>query len=336
MGALSAWSTLRALNYDPDPIEAVDVVTERPPEVLLPGDTFTVLSWNLQFAGSRKHHFFYDGGEAVHVPLEDVLETTAAIRAALIDIDPDIALLQEVDREADRTGHRDQLHRYMGAGRWRCRASTPYHRCRYVPHPAGAHMGQVDLNLAVLSRFALEEAERVQLPKLKEPWLRQVFNLKRALLHARIPVAGAAPIRVGNTHLSAFSHGDGTLAKQVAVLDRWMSRGERFVLAGDFNLLPPGDDAARLGEDGALYADDRNPMEALLPARRDAFSPALLAEPARTYLPFGAAEPDRKIDYVFVGEDIEVVEVKVFREYSELSDHLPVWVKLRVPGAASR
>ena len=24
--------------------------------------------WNVQYAGSRKHHFFYDGGEAVHVP----------------------------------------------------------------------------------------------------------------------------------------------------------------------------------------------------------------------------------------------------------------------------
>lgn len=331
MGALSAWSGLRSLNYDPDEVEPVEVVTERPPEVLRPGDTFTVLSWNLQFAGSRKHHFFYDGGEAVHVPLEDVLETAAAIRDALVAIDPDVALLQEVDRDADRTGRRDQLHHYMGGGRWRCRVSTPYHRCRYVPHPSHQHMGRVDLNLAVLSRFGLAAARRVQLPKLKEPWVRQVFNLKRALLAAEVPVEGAAPLRIGNTHLSAFSHGDGTLAKQVAVLDRWMSRGERFVLAGDFNLLPPGDESTRLGEDGVLYADDRNPLEDLLPARREAFSPSWLADEARTYLPYGAELPDRKIDYVFVGDTMEVVEARVYREYSALSDHLPVLVRLRVP-----
>lgn len=331
MGVLGGWSLLRELSYAPGPVEPVSVVTERAPAVLRPGDTFTLLSWNLQFAASRKHHFFYDGGDAVHVPLEDVLETTAAIRDALVAVDPDVALLQEVDREADRTGHVDQLHHYMGGGRWCCRTSTPYHRSRYVPHPKGAHMGRVDLNLAVLSRFALEGAERIQLPRLKEPWLRQVFNLKRALLHARIPVEGAAPLRVGNTHLSAFSHGDGTLSEQVAVLDRWMRAGDRFVLAGDFNLLPPGDDAGRLGEDGALYADARNPMEALLPGWPEAFGPGLLEDAARTYLPYGAERPDRKIDYVFHGAPVEVVEARVLREYDALSDHLPVWVKLRIP-----
>ena len=33
---------------------------------------FSLLNWNLQFAGSRKHNFFYDGGDAVDVPINDL------------------------------------------------------------------------------------------------------------------------------------------------------------------------------------------------------------------------------------------------------------------------
>ncbi len=330
MAALGVWAGLRLLIDEPAPEEAVRVITEREPAALSPGDRFSLVCWNLQFAGSRRHHFFYDGGEVVRVPRSEVLRTTAAIGRALTELDPDVVLLQEVDRCADRTGRVDQLQAYLQAGNWACWASAPYHRCRYLPYPAGEHLGRVDMHLALLSRFALEDARRLQLPKLREPWLRRALNLKRALLHARIPVRGGGAIRLGNTHLSAFSRGDGTLARQVAVLDRWMDGGEPYLLGGDFNLLPPGDVPDRLGDDRDLYADRSNPIEALIPKRPEVFGPDLLAERARSYLPFGAAAPDRKIDYAFAG-GLEVIEARVIRDY-DLSDHLPLWVRLRVPG----
>ena len=68
-----------------------------------------VLSWNIQFAASTKHNFFYEGGTAVSVPsADDVHATLDTIAATIQKEDPDIVLLQEVDRGARRTWYIDE------------------------------------------------------------------------------------------------------------------------------------------------------------------------------------------------------------------------------------
>ena len=298
--------------------------------MLEPGEVFTVLNWNLQYAASRKHHFFYDGGPAVHVPPEDVVETIKKIQAVIAAVDADLVLLQEVDRGSWRTSNLDQLEVLTDPARWPVWLSAPYHRSGYVPHPSGDHLGKVDMHLALLSRLAVDSPVRIDLPRLDEPWVRQVFNLKRALMAWEIPVVGQAPLRFGNTHLSAFSHGDGTLGRQVEVLREWMARSGRVILAGDFNALPPGDDRSRLPEGGKHYADDIKPLEVLTRDFAEVSGSEALSPDWYTYLPFGAESPDRKIDHIFFGKDIEVLEARVLSEYSDISDHLPIWIKARV------
>lgn len=336
------------LEHRPDPVEAVVVEclggAAAPPSAqakpnLRAGHAFTVVSWNLQYGAGRKHRFFYDGGDAVHVPLADVQEAMAGIQEALRRYDPDISLLQEIDRDSDRTQRMDQLPLLAGldgAGA-HCVAAATYHRSRWVPAPMPVPLGRVDMNLGVLVRGPLFDAKRLALPLLDESRVRQIFNLKRAVLTGELPIDGHdRPLRVAVTHLSAFSRGDGTLDRQVAELKRWMEAqsedpAQPWILAGDFNLLPPGDDPTRLAVESDLYADGRNPIDALIPQFRTAFSvAALLAEDARTYVPYGAAAPDRKIDYVFVGGPIDVISAEVDRSVIALSDHLPIVLKLRI------
>ena len=161
----------------------------------------------------------------------------------------------------------------------------------------------------------------------------QAFNLKRALLEGEVKTEGLDHnLALANTHLSAFSRGDGTLGKQVATLADWMGRRpahQPWILAGDFNLLPPGDYPQRLTTESELYADANNPIETLLPRFQEIAADPL--DPAnRTYLPFGAAEPDRKIDYVFYGGPLKLVEAEVLRSASAISDHLPLRVVFEV------
>ena len=131
---------LGSLVKDPAPIEPVPSVCVGETRDLAPGAEFTVLVWNLQFAASRKHKFFYDGGEAVHVPQEDVEETLDAMVGVLAQVDADLVLLQEVDRDSARTHRIDQLERL--AEDWPCHLSAPYHRVAYVPHPPEKHLGR--------------------------------------------------------------------------------------------------------------------------------------------------------------------------------------------------
>lgn len=331
--------TLMGMEFDPPPTMRVDVHNQRPSQALPLNESLTLLCWNLQFAGSRKHHFFYDGGQAVHVPKEDVLHTLEAITQVFKEVDADILLLQEVDRHTDRTANIDQLEILRGYTLGLNWASTPYHKVPYVPHPSFKPMGRVNLHLSILSKYRLLDATRTQLALLQEPRWRQYFNLKRAILETRMPIGtGQQHLIVANTHLSAFSHGDGTLSKQIATLKSWMDKqppDQPWILAGDLNLLPPNDVPERLGEDAALYADDINPIAQLYDGYTEVFEDALANE-NRTYLPVGSDKPDRKIDYIFYGGPIEILEATVLSDHHTISDHLPLQLQFRLTTSPSK
>lgn len=324
-------AALRRVEHQPPPEGPADHFTSAPPRPIRPGEVITVLSWNLQFAAGTRHHFFYDGGRAVFVPPDEVRATLKAQGEALRAMAPDLALLQEVDRGADRTGRVDQLPPLAEAMGATGAASAVIHRALYVPTPSHRPMGRVELHQATCSTRGLARAGRTALPLMREARWRQVFNLKRALLWAELPVEGRArPLWVGNVHLSAFSRGDGTLQAQVerlcAVIQA-LPPDQPWILAGDFNLLPVGDDPRRLGEHAAEYTDDPNPLAALTALAREAF-PAPLAPESRTYIPFGGAA-DRKIDHVFTGGPVEVLQAEVETRYDALSDHRPLVVQLK-------
>lgn len=332
--ALAALVALAFLTeHKPASEEEATVVSAGAAQPLEVNTTFTVLSWNLQFGAGRKREFFYDGGPAVHVPEADVRATMAKMREALAGAGPDIALLQEVDRNCKRTAYIDQLPAYVQGARAASYVSVPYHRSPFVPKPLTNPLGRVDMHLAILSRALLTHAVRRQLALKQTLRLVQVFDLKRALLTAEVEVAGLdKPLKIAVTHLDAFSYGDGTLSKQVAALEEWMAShapDQPWILAGDFNLLPPSDSPDRLNESRPLYTDAKNPMERLIPRFREVLGDQL--DPRnRTYLPFGDNAADRKIDYFFVGGPIEVIEARVMHEHKELSDHLPIMAMLRI------
>lgn len=335
-GALAQLAEVAGIAWRPVDEEPVPVLRGGEAGVLRRGEPFRVATWNLQFAGTRRRKFFYDGGEAVHVPEADRDHGLSTITSELSAIDADLLLLQEIDRDSDRTGRLDQLGVLRGATAYAAWATASCHRCRFVPVPAREPLGRVDLHVALAARFALGAGRRIQLPLLDEPRWRKAFNLKRCLLTAEVPVEGRArPLHVAVTHLSAFSRGDGTLGRQVAVLRAWMEARERagdaFVLGGDLNLLPPGDDPTRLGADAVEYADRPNPIEALIPRFRSVIAPDRLREPANaTYLPWGAERADRVLDYVFVSDDVEVVEAAPRQRPDPISDHHPVVATLRI------
>ena len=63
-------------------------------------------------------------------------------------------------------------------------------------------------------------------------------------------------------------------------------------------------------------------------ARRDAL------QAIRTYLPFGAREPDRIIDYGFAGREVTLVGAEVLQE-RDISDHLPFVIHMALEPRAT-
>jgi len=300
------------------------------------GEAIRALVWNIQFSAGRANEFFYDGGPSVSVTEKEVVDTLDAIGEVIARFDPDIVILQEVDRDSRRTHYIDQHEELLQRTPYACHASTPYFKGGYVPHPPHEHLGQVDMHLAIFSKYKLGSSTRHQLPLLKESWIRQQFNLKRALMETRFPIAGGGTFLAYNTHLAAFSRGDGTLEEQTNEVERHLASAEKegipWLIGADFNALPPGDDPVRLGTAADLYAET-SPITSIYEKYNPGYSLDVYRdEPKlfRTWIPYGSERADRALDYVFTGANVDIQLFGVMRQVIGASDHHPLLVEFTI------
>ena len=132
---------------------------------------------------------------------------------------------------------------------------------------------------------------------------------------------------------------DATLAQPMAVLDARATAAERagvpWVLAGDLNALPPGESPdSVLERDRDQYPEAASPVTVLYEHHVPAMTPdQYRADPGawRTYLPPGATTADRTLDYAFLGSRVEKLDHRVLTDVTDVSDHLPLLLEIRVP-----
>ena len=308
--------------YRPSKQERITPAHPFEASAILPS-TFTLVSWNIQYCASRSLHFFYDGGPYVHAPSDVIKDTMHKIGAFLAQEKIDIIALQEVDRNSKRTQGIDQYRGLRQHVRHHSSACATYFKAPFIPIPTSNPLGKVHTDLVTIASAQIQDAYRYQLALLKESKIRQSLNLKRAILETKFRTA-KGPLFVANTHLSAFSFQDGTQHKQVQQLQDWINtrpQGSRWIIAGDFNLLPMHDNPERLLTPKHYHDTDHNPLAALIPKYKHVF---VQNEP--TYLPYGHSRPDRKLDFILYSDGLTVDDAKIWNNVL-LSDHLPLWAK---------
>ncbi len=195
---------------------------------------------------------------------------------------PDIVALQEVSRGWAIDGAFDMLP-------WLSRRLN-------MPYVWGPAADSVWGN-AVLSRYPIVHAETHPMPNNDR------LRLNRAFTVVVVDVGEANPITVIATHLHHPRDGGAERVPQVqALLDYWAG-AEKTVLLGDLNALPDEPEIELLRKAGLV----------------DAFDAAGAAPPGYTA---PAEDPQRRIDYIWVSDDLEA-SVFVTRE-SQASDHFAV------------
>jgi endonuclease/exonuclease/phosphatase family metal-dependent hydrolase len=213
-----------------------------------------VINHNIKYGGARLLFFWECLGDRYNMTEAEVTGHLDAIVEFINTTQPDILMLQEVDRLSARSVYIDQVQYILDRTHLNFGAYASQHSVDFLPTDGMAHM---DFGNATLSRWPIEKAERHALPLVaSHPGYYRYLYLKRHILDATIAVPGQSDFHVVNTHLEAFSD-DGTKKDQIdqfhAHLSQLSTNGANWIAGGDLNSLPAG--AAVVKE----FADDCPP-----------------------------------------------------------------------------
>ena len=203
-------------------------------------DTLTVVTWNIRFGIGRANWFGDSCGDLVLFDNETILDGLELLAQKITEMDADILLLQEVDTDSKRSAYIDQVQWLLDHTSMNYGVYASMWEVQFVPSDG---LGRVNTGNAILSKWPLSEAERIQLSlRGDQDALTKAFYVRRNVLKAVVNYPGN-PFWAVDIHASAFSNDD-TKQKQFLefkdVLDEINSKGELFVAGGDLNELPPG------------------------------------------------------------------------------------------------
>ena len=203
-------------------------------------DTLTVATWNIRFGIGRANWFGDSCGDLVLFDNETIIDGLELLAQKITEMDADILLLQEVDTDSKRSAYIDQVQWLLDHTSMNYGVYASMWEVQFVPSDG---LGRVNTGNAILSKWPLSEAERIQLSlRGDQDALTKAFYVRRNVLKAVVNYPGN-PFWAVDIHASAFSNDD-TKQKQFLefkdVLDEINSKGELFVAGGDLNELPPG------------------------------------------------------------------------------------------------
>jgi len=333
---LFGWLTLA--EYKPDDVESVEIEGTAK-DVLYPGSSLRIVSWNIGYGALGDNaDFFMDGGTGVRTADEPrVRENIQAVIDELALLTPDVVLLQECDRDSDRSYSVDEaawITDELALGQ----STFAYnYRCLFVPFPVPP-IGGVNSGLLTLTAYPVAASERIALP-CPFSWPLRLGNLKRCLMLDRIPLSGSdKELVLINLHLEAYDSGEGKIAQTAMlreVLQAEAEKGNYVIAGGDFNQIfsslvnpfPSQEGMWLPGEiDAAAFGDGwQCLMDTALPSCRSLDKPLVGAEldSFQYYL----------IDGFIVSEGIAVLGLQTQDLGFVNSDHNPVVLDVQLPWA---
>ena len=207
------------------------------------GGSVRVLTWNIR-VGLGRFPWIYDScGDSVIKEKSSIEETLLAIASKLNNIDPDIVLFQEVDFLSKRSGYMNQIQFLLDNTNLNYGCYASMYKTDFAPSDG---LGMVDGGNAILSKYKLEESERISLDlRADQNSITQYFYLRRNILKTKIPdlSQNGKDFYAVNIHATAFAT-DKTkekhIQKYIEVLDEIHAAGHVFVTGGDLNSVPPG------------------------------------------------------------------------------------------------
>ncbi len=307
---------------------------------LVPEEEFTIMTWNIGYGAlSDNTDFFMDGGKKVLTATPERIEQNMRdFEAEISQVNPDIILLQEVDRDSTRSNHIDQAKAFHRALPNMVSYYATNYRTAFVPLGIPPY-GKVESGTQTLSAFNIKEASRLALPP-SYTWPMSTVQLKRCELITRIPVEGSThELVLINEHPDAYTNDEGRASQMGAIretLEEEVAKGNWVIAGGDWNhcfsnidnskypLLPdrtwePGMiDVHTYDEGWQFVMDDSAPTTRLLTYPVVDEQGQATGNPLQCYL----------IDGFILSKNVKLVSVETRDLKFKASDHNPVVIKV--------
>jgi endonuclease/exonuclease/phosphatase family metal-dependent hydrolase len=320
-------------------------------------DTFSVvrvMTWNIRFGAARIPWFGDACGDRVILTEDEVYGSLQAIVNKINSVKPDVLLLQEVDINSKRSCYIDQLRWIMDRTYFNYAVYGSQWKSQFIPSDG---LGRMDEGNAILSRWKISDAQRIQLAlRDDQDKLTRYFYERCCMVTGRIEIPHVNNLFAVNIHASAFATDD-TKQKHIIQfkeeLDRISGNGGWFVAGGDLNTLPPGSDTTdycmqdmctweefhHTGDDpmhkeGSNYEPEKQWLDTLYAT----YSCAVPAESYQndqyryfTHTTRGTHFWDRTLDYLFTNYQWVGHSVVTHQDATKESDHAPVSVLFILP-----
>jgi endonuclease/exonuclease/phosphatase family metal-dependent hydrolase len=294
---------------------------------------FTLLTWNIGYAGlGKEQDFFYDGGKKSMPEKEDFLRYFDGIKNSLAMIDSvDFILIQELDTYSKRTYFTDELKGISGLfPDWFWGYSMNWD-CRYMPVPVGHPMGSVISGIFTMSRYRPDDATTFYFGT-EFSWPQRLVMLKRCYMVLRYRLDSGHDLVVINTHNSAFDANGELRRKELQMLHQFMlqeyKNGNYVVAGGDWNSNPRGFGDSLFSTGDPLMTIDP-PIEAdFLPGWEFVYDHEMPTNRSVEAAYEKGKTKTTVIDFFVVSPNVKVDTVKTISLGFENSDHNPVVLKI--------
>lgn len=286
--------------------------------------TLKILSWNIAYAYGMD-----SDGTAGYQPMsEEKFRANLGFIAETIQrAEADVVLLQEIDFDASRSRHLDQLRLLAEKSGLRHWARAESWRTNYVAFPSwppARHFGSMSSGGAVLSRWPIKKNSVDLLSKpAANAWWYNLFYLHRYFQTVDILVGGRT-LRFINLHLEAFDQPTRTQQARF-LLGRVKELNPDFV-GGDFNMLPDGAmKRSAFSDPTTSYENDPTFSVVTKLGYKEVVDLGSYLRQEDLWFTFPSVRPDRRLDYLFYRPDWTLIKSEVFAGlHPEVSDHLPV------------
>ena len=199
-----------------------------------------VMTWNIRFGAGRIPWTYDSCGDRVLLTDDELMTNLNALVSFIEQENPDILLLQEVDVLSKRSSYLDQVQWLLDNTNMNYGAYASMWQAQFIPNDG---LGRIDQGNVVLSKWPIEEAQRIQLAlRTDQSSFVQYFYLRRNILKTKINVPFISnPFYAIVTHTTAFATDD-TKQKHINEFYDVLSSledGSIFVAGGDLNALSP-------------------------------------------------------------------------------------------------